>query len=96
MGDNFVIDSFAWVEYFLGSKKGEKVKGYIESSNAVTPTIVIAELSAKYSSEGRDFASKLKFIRFNSKLAILNEGIAEFAGRIRTEQRKKAKARFMC
>ncbi len=91
MSNGFVIDTFAWIEYFLGSNKGEKVKSFIESNKAVTATIVIAELSAKYSNEGRDFSSKLKFIKFNTNVVFLNGEIAELSGKIRTEQRKKKK-----
>ena len=87
-----VIDTFAWIEYFLGSKRGEKVKEFIESNNAITPTIVIAELSARYSKDARDFAGKSRYIGFNTKIAVLNNEIAEFAGKIKTEQRKKKKS----
>ena len=87
----FVLDSFAWVEYFLGSKRGEKVKVFIEGNKCITPTIVIAELSAKYSSEGKDFTDKLKFIKFNTKAMTLTDEIAELAGKIKTNQRKTKK-----
>ena len=91
MSDKFVLDAFAWVEYFVGSQKGEKVRSFIESGNSFTPTVVVAELSAKYSSEGKDFSNKLNFIKFNSRIEVLDEGAAELAGRLRTEQRKKKK-----
>jgi len=86
-----VIDTFAWIEYFLGSKRGEKVKEFIEGNKAITPTIVIAELSARYSRDG-DFAGKSRYIGFNTKIAVLNNEIAELAGKIKTEQRKKKKS----
>ena len=89
MDEKYVIDSFAWIEYFLGTKKGEKAAQFIESRNGITPTIVIAELSAKYSKDGKEFSDKLKFIRFNTSIAILNDDIAEFSGKIRTRERKK-------
>ena len=91
MSDTFVLDAFAWIEYFLGSERGEKVRGFIEGSKCITPTIVIAELSAKYSNEGRDFANKLKFIRFNTNVAVLNEEIAALSGKLKSEQRKTKK-----
>ena len=92
MSDIFILDTFAWIEYFLGSKNGEKVKNFIESNKAVTPTIVIAELSARYSNEGKNFSSRLKFIKFNTNTAFLNDTIAELAGKTKTEQRKKKKS----
>ncbi len=44
-----LVDSYAWVELFLGSVKGRRVKGLIESADeALTPDTVLAELSRKY------------------------------------------------
>jgi len=87
----YVIDSFAWVEYFGGTEKGEKAKQYVESGNAVTPTIVIAELSNKYARENLEFGEKLQFIRFNTRIALLTEDIANKAGKINAERRKFVK-----
>ncbi len=40
-----LIDSWAWVEYFKGSKAGEKAKEYIEGKEkAIISTINIAEV----------------------------------------------------
>ena len=91
MNETFVLDSFAWVEYFLGSNSGEKVRGFIENYACITPTIVIAELSSKYSSDNKEFADKLKFIKFNTKAMTLTDEIAELAGKIKTNQRKTKK-----
>ena len=91
MNDIFVLDAFAWVEYFLGSERGEKVKSFIESNKCITPTIVIAELSAKYSNEGKDFTNKLKFIKFNTNVAVLSDEIAALSGKLKIEQRKTKK-----
>lgn len=88
MTDAFVIDSFAWIEYFLGSKKGERVKGFLEQGSCMTPTIVIAELSAKYSSEDKDFSERVKFIKFNTKVIQLNDEVAELAGKVKSQQKK--------
>src|SRR5437870_11245321 len=43
-----VLDSFAWIEYFNGTSAGERVQGLMENGLAVTPAIVVAELSEKY------------------------------------------------
>jgi predicted nucleic acid-binding protein len=84
-----VVDSFAWIEYFAGTKPGEKAARYIESGQAITPTIVVAELSAKYSSLQQDFASKLKFITLKSRIIALDEQIAVEAGAINVERKRK-------
>ena len=50
-----VIDSYAWVELFIGSEKGRKVKDTIESADEVyTPDTVLAEITRKYVREGAD------------------------------------------
>ncbi len=44
-----LVDSYAWVELFLGSGKGVRVRELIESADAAfTPDTVLAELSRKY------------------------------------------------
>ncbi len=36
MSYRFVIDSYAWIEYFRGTKAGGKAKDYIESKEDAT------------------------------------------------------------
>ena len=84
-----VIDSFAWVEYFAGSKAGEFAKGYIEGGDSITPTIVIAELSEKYARLKQDFSNKLKFIILKSRTVALSEDIATLAGIVSVDRKKK-------
>jgi len=85
----YVIDSFAWIEYFGGSKAGELAKKYIESGESITPTIVIAELSAKYARLKQDFAPKLRFIVLKSRTVALDEDTAALAGTINVERKIK-------
>jgi len=47
MSYKYVIDSYAWIEYFRGTRAGVKARRYIEEENSATPTILIAELSRK-------------------------------------------------
>ncbi len=83
----YIVDSFAWIEYFAGTRAGEVAKRYIENGDAITPTIVIAELSAKYSKIKQDFASKLRFIVLKSRTVALDEETATLAGSISTERK---------
>lgn len=87
--DKFVIDTYAWYEYFTGSKAGEKAKKYIESGSAITPTIVIAELSAKYSKEKISSEERMRFIKVTTRVVPLTDTIADNAGNLRTTIRKK-------
>ena len=50
-----VFDSYAWIEFFIGSKKGEKVKELInKEEEIITPSIVLAEIANKYYREDLD------------------------------------------
>ena len=50
---DIVVDTYAWIEYFRGSKKGEIVKKYLLlARNIYTPSIVLAEIARKYVREG--------------------------------------------
>lgn len=98
MSYNYVIDAYAWIEYFKGSKPGEKVKHYVETEDAVTPTVVIAELSRKLlmeikrgveTTEGR--RAKLEFIGTSTAIVDLSRDIAELSGEIDIERKSKMK-----
>ncbi|RLG60071.1 MAG: hypothetical protein DRN95_00565 [Candidatus Hydrothermarchaeota archaeon] len=62
-----LIDSWAWIEYFRGSKAGEKVRKYIEGENEIIiSTINMAEIyrwilrfyDEKIAEEKRNFIKK--------------------------------------
>lgn len=43
-----LLDSFAWMEYFMGTLRGKKVKGFVDDDlQLYTPPIVIAEIYSK-------------------------------------------------
>ncbi len=75
----YLIDSYAWIEYFMGSKAGEKVKPIIEGlEEKLTPTICLAELYAKtLKVENKELAEKQRtFVKERSALVPLDETIA--------------------
>ncbi|MDG7027605.1 MAG: type II toxin-antitoxin system VapC family toxin [Nitrososphaerota archaeon] len=86
-----VIDTFAWIEYFAGTTRGEKARPFIEKGDAVTPALVIAEFADKYLREGLNPDERLKFMRVKSMVAPLDDEMAEAAGRISAERRAKVK-----
>ena len=95
MTSKFVMDSFAWIEYFRGTSKGRKVKELLESQPCFTPTVVIAELSNKYSKENYGFwETDLQFIVENSSTIVLDKEIADMAGKLKEAVRKKYKTNF--
>ena len=88
----YVIDSYAWIEYFMGTKTGEKAKSLIENSEEkITPTICVAEVYAKtLKVEGQEFAEKQKaFIKEKSALVSLDESIAVESAKVQVRMKKE-------
>jgi predicted nucleic acid-binding protein len=93
---DYVIDSYAWIEYFKGSAKGENARKYIEDESSATPTIVIAEVSGKLMREtaaGRETVdgrlARLGFLKSSTTIADLTEEIALRSGEIDVERKQK-------
>lgn len=82
----YVIDSYAWLEYFMGTKSGERVKSVIDSTEDenFTPSICVAEVYAKaLKVEDEGMAeSRRTFMRTSSAIVPLNESIAVQAAKI--------------
>ena len=90
----YLVDSYAWIEYFMGTKAGEKVKPIIEGlEEKLTPTICLAEVYAKtLKVEGEEQAEKQRrFIKESSAVIPLDEAIAVEAAKIDVEMKKKIK-----
>jgi len=86
-----VLDSFAWIEYFNGTSAGEKVQGFLETGHAVTPAIVVAELSEKHKRLNREFGSKYDFVKARTSIVPLEEELARVAGEINFERKQQVK-----
>lgn len=87
----FVIDSFAWVEYVIGSLMGEFVEFLLNNAECFTPSIVITELSDKFHRENKlkDWILLYKFIKNASQIIPLSEKLAFQSGHQKTKLRKK-------
>ena len=88
-----IIDSYAWIEYFIGSKKGEVLKELFSESkdDFFTPECCLAEIKGWALKNNRDFEGLLKIMRANSSIMHLNEHDWIKAGGLRHEQRKLQK-----
>jgi len=85
-----VLDSSAWVEYFRGTSTGAHVRELVEGGQALTPTLVVAELADLYARErwgwwSRDF----EFVRLASALIPLSAEIAAEAGDAKRRLRRR-------
>ncbi len=89
----YVIDSYAWIEYLVGSIKGMKVKEIVESENneIITPTIVLAEVTSITQREERNAEEAYKMILGLTKTQNLQSEDAKEIGLLHAEMRKKIK-----
>ena len=90
-----VIDSYAWIELFLGSSKGHKVKEIMQNADEVyTPDIVLAEIARKYLREGveeKTVDARLEQIISASNLTYLDTKTALESAKCYTELLEKAR-----
>lgn len=90
-----VIDSYAWIEVFSGSKKGEEARDIMAKADSLfTPDIVLAELARKYFREGvgeTTIRRRLATILETSESVYVNDTIAMEAAKSYDQLDKKAK-----
>jgi len=90
----YVIDSYAWIEYFMGTTAGEKVKPIIEGPEMkITPTICIAEVYAKtLKAESEELAQKqITFMKETSAVAPLDAETAIQSAKLDVLMKQKIK-----
>jgi len=93
MTERYVIDAYAWIEYLIGSKSGEKVKDAVENENTeiFTCAVTLAEVISKTAREGRDFEVAYDILLSNSQIVNANETVAKEAGVLHSEMRRTHK-----
>jgi len=89
----YVIDAYAWIEYFIESDKGKKVKEIVESQdNEIFVSIItVAEVSSIGAREKRDVELGNKTLLSLSNVYFINLELAKEAGILHAEIRKKIK-----
>lgn len=90
-----VIDAYAWIEFFIGGKKGLEVKEILENADEIyTPGTVLAEIARKYIREGADektVSERLQVIASASNVTHLDVEISLEATRCYLELMNHAK-----
>lgn len=89
----YIIDTYAWVEYFLGSQKGEVLRKLfsLEKHRFFTVECCLAEIKAWALQNNKDFDMLFKILRSNSTILPLAEHNWIHAAEMRFEQRKERK-----
>jgi predicted nucleic acid-binding protein len=86
------IDSFAWIEYFMGTVKGRTVKKIIDAKEITytSPTVIAEIFSKSVRTDGQDKArERADFIVDRCVLIQTDENIAVEAGRLHGELKLK-------
>ena len=98
MSCNYIIDAYAWIEYFKASKLGAIAKKNMENKHSAALTIVISEIRRKLqkeimlgneTQEGRQ--NRWEFISATSRIIDLDFETAAEAGKLFGELKNKAK-----
>ena len=90
-----VVDSYAWIEIFIGGKGGEKAKEILEKAEETrTPDVVMAEIARKYMREGmkeHTILERLTTIEETSEIVSIDRNIALESAKCYLELTEKAK-----
>ena len=85
-----LLDSFTWMEYFMGTYKGEKVKRFVEDNlQLYTSPIVIAEIYSKSLRTDGNAQERTDFIMKRCAIVAIDEKIAIEAAKIHAENKVK-------
>jgi len=83
-----LLDSFAWIEYFMGSEKGAKVRDYVEGNEPLyTPTVCLTEVKSRYIRDKKDPATRIELIVDRSFILPLDQEIALLAADIKQKHK---------
>ena len=87
----YIIDSYAWVEYFIGSKKGEILEKLFkdEKNQFLIVVCCLAEIKGWSIRNNHNFSSLYRTIRANSIILPVTEYNWIEAAEEKMEQRKK-------
>ena len=83
-----ILDTSAWIEFFLKTGEGERVKTILETKECYTSIVSIGEISQwalKQNLNGQSFISVLNEC---SKIIHLNSEIAFYAGELNYHRKK--------
>ena len=83
-----LLDSFAWIEYFRGSKRGARVRDYVEGEGPLyTPSICLTEIKSMYLRDGKDPTTRIELIVERSFVVALDREIALSAADVKQKHR---------
>ena len=90
---DYIIDSYAWIEYLIGSNKGKVLKNLFseQKNNFFTVECCLAEIKGWSLKNNEDFENIFKIIKSNSEILKIIEQDRIMAAEEKFEQRKTQK-----
>jgi len=86
-----LLDSYTWIEFFQGSKKGKEVEEILEKRECFTSIVSISEITEWCLKNDLEPDLFIDIIKKLSVIINLNEEIAKLAGKINFENKKTIK-----
>ncbi|MFH1256199.1 MAG: PIN domain-containing protein [Candidatus Diapherotrites archaeon] len=86
-----LLDTYAWVEFFKGTGKGEKVKELLRKNACFSSAISLAELSEWIEREGIERDKVIPVVKKLSSIIEVDQQTFELAGIIKVKKRETAK-----
>jgi len=86
-----LLDTSAWIEFFIGSDRGKRVKIVLDLAECYTSIVTLAEVVNWSLKEKRDARSLVNMISQLSTVIKVDEDIAAVAGQLNFERKKANK-----
>lgn len=89
----FVVDAYVWIEYLEDSERGRKSAEIIEddSNELFTSSATVAEIISKFLRANKDVGVAVNCVNSMSIVVSITQEIANLAGHIHFELKKKNK-----
>ena len=83
-----LLDTSAWIEFFIGSEKGERVKGVLYKYYCYTSIVTLAEVTNWALKEDRNAKVLVEAIKHLSNIIKLDDDISVLAGKLNFDRKK--------
>jgi predicted nucleic acid-binding protein len=89
----YIVDAWAWIEYFRGSEYGAKLNDILEdpTTDVYTCAITVAEVVSKTAREGRDAEAAYDMLLSNAQIIKIDEQTSRQAGLMHAKMRQTKK-----
>jgi len=83
-----LLDSFAWIEYFRGSRRGAIVRDYVEGDEPLyTPSVCLTEIKSRYLRDKKDPSTRIELIVERSIVVVLDRETALLAADVKQKHK---------